>query len=206
MRITVFGASGRAGRAFLYAAARAGHTTTAVVRDPARLAKAPADRVVTGSPFDESEVADALDGADAAVVAYALRGGRRSVPLYSRGTRTIVDAMRRLRVPRLLVVSEAAYGPHTAGPLNRTVSALYRATARPVIRQREDQDAVIAASGLQWTIVRPVILIEGPAHGHRRAPYTPHRSPAPRTTYADLAALLLDALEDPATYRRDLYP
>lgn len=206
MRITVFGASGRAGRAFLYASARAGHTTTAVVRDAARLAGAPAERIVRGGPFEEADVADALDGAEAAVIAYALRGGRRNVPLYSRGTRTIVDAMRRLRVPRLLVVSEAAYGTHTAGPLNRTVSALYRATARPAIRQREDQDAIIAASGLDWSIVRPVILVEGPAHGHRPEPFTPHRSPAPRTTYADLAALLLDALEDPATYRRDLYP
>ncbi|MEU6444031.1 NAD(P)H-binding protein [Streptomyces sp. NPDC047046] len=206
MRITVFGASGRAGRAFLHAAARAGHECTAVVRDPERLAGAPAARVVRGGPFEEGGVSEALAGADAALVAYALRGGRRNVPLYSRGTRTIVDAMRRTRVSRLLVLSEAAYGPHTAGPLNRTVSALYRATARPVIRQREEQDAIIAASGLDWTIVRPVILVEGPAHGHRRAPFTPHHSRAPRTTYADLAHVLLDALDDPATYRRDLYP
>ncbi|MEV0780827.1 NAD(P)H-binding protein [Streptomyces sp. NPDC050428] len=205
MNVTVFGATGRTGQALLASAARAGHRTTAQVREPARLGTAPVDRVVTGSPFDESAVADALTGADAAVIAFGLKGNR-TTPLYSRGTELIVDAMRKLTVRRLIVVSEAGYGSHVRGLSGCTIAALYRATARPLLREREAQDAVILTSGLDWTVVRSRVLHHGPARGNRPRSFTPHRGVAPRTTYADLADLVLDTLDDPATYSRDLYP
>ncbi|MFD5115734.1 NAD(P)-dependent oxidoreductase [Streptomyces sp. NPDC058391] len=206
MNVTVFGATGRTGQAFLTSAARAGHRTTAQVRDPARLGDAPADRVVSGSAFDESAIAEALAGADAAVVAFGLKGNR-STPLYSRGTALIVDAMRKQDVPRLIVVSEAAYGPYAGDAVAaRALSAVYRATARPLIREREAQDAVVAASGLEWTVVRLGVLVRGAARGNRPRSFAPRRGLPPRTTFADLAALITGALDDPATYGQDLYP
>ncbi|WP_330173463.1 NAD(P)H-binding protein [Streptomyces sp. NBC_01498] len=205
MNVTVFGATGRTGRAFLTAAARAGHRITAQVREPARLGHAPVDRVVTGSPFDESAVTDALTGADAAVVAFGLKGNR-TTPLYSRGTELIVDAMGKLGVRRLIVVSEAGYGSHVRGASGRVIAVLYRTTARPLLREREAQDAVVLTSGLDWTVVRSGALHHGPSRGNRPRSFVPRRGLAPRTTYADLADLVLGALDDPSTYGRDLYP
>ncbi|MCG5117605.1 MULTISPECIES: NAD(P)-dependent oxidoreductase [Streptomyces] len=206
MNLTVFGATGRTGCALLTAAAAAGLPTTAHVRDPARLAGAPAGRVVTGSVFERDTVLDALGGATAVVVAFGLRRRERRVPLYAQGTRNVVDAMHLLGVHRLLVVSEAAYGDHVHGAVQRGLAKLYGTVAAPAVRGRREQDAVVTASGLDWTVVRPVALTEGPARGHRPPATAPRRADTYRLTYADLAELILQALPDPATYRRSLYP
>ncbi|MFI1394782.1 NAD(P)-dependent oxidoreductase [Streptomyces sp. NPDC020681] len=205
MNITVFGATGRTGRAFLTLAGAAGHHTVAQVRDPARLGRAPAGRVVPGGAFDEAAVADALTGADAAVIAFGLRGNR-STPLYSRGTALIVDEMRRQGVPRLVVVSEAGYGRHVSGRTGRAFAAVYRATARPLLRERDAQDAIVEGSGLDWTVVRPGVLHAGEPRGVRPRRSAPYLGLAPRTTFTDLAALVLEAIGDPKTHGSDLYP
>ncbi|MEY6567750.1 NAD(P)-dependent oxidoreductase [Streptomyces sp. PGLac3x] len=211
MNLTVFGATGRTGRALLTAAAAAGLPTTAHVRDPARLAGAPAGRIVTGSVFERDTVLDALTGAAAVVVAVGLRRRERRIPLYAQGTRNIVDAMHLLGVHRLLVVSAAAYGDHVHGAVQRGLAKLYGPPpppplAAPAVRGRREQDAVVTASGLDWTVVRPAALTEGPARGHRPPATAPRRADTYRLTYADLAGLILQALPDPATYRRSLYP
>jgi len=112
--ITVFGAAGRTGRALMQAAHRAGHRHHGPARNPDRLATTPADRIVAGSVLDPTSVAEALDGADAAILAVRLGPDRRT-PLFTTGTRIVIDTMRRQRVPWLIVISEAAYRPHTAG-------------------------------------------------------------------------------------------
>ncbi|WPR50390.1 NAD(P)-binding oxidoreductase [Streptomyces sp. S399] len=180
--------------------------TTAHVRDPARLAGAPAGRIVTGSVFERDTVLDALDGADAVVVAFGLRRRERRTPLYAQGTRHVVDAMHLLGVHRLLVVSEAAYGDHVQGAVQRGLAKLYGTVAAPAVRGRREQDAVVTASGLDWTVVRPTVLTEGPPRGYRPPATAPRRADTYRLTYADLAELILQALPDPATYRRSLYP
>ncbi|MET7982008.1 MULTISPECIES: NAD(P)-binding oxidoreductase [unclassified Streptomyces] len=205
MKITVFGATSATGRVFVEAAERAGHRTTAFVRDPARLHGVQPREVIRGDVFDTVAVRQSLDGADAALIALGLRGDRRT-PLYSRGTRTITDAMQAAGARRLLLLSEAAYSPHTSGIPSRLLSALYGAFSAPVIRERRRQDAVLAASDLDWTVIRPGILTDGPAT-HPLAPVLfPHRSLLARTSRRDLVGLLLAALDDPATYRHSLYP
>ncbi|MFE7673791.1 NAD(P)-dependent oxidoreductase [Streptomyces albidoflavus] len=205
MNITVLGATGPTGRVFLDAAASAGHRTTAFVRDPARLRGTHADQVVVGDVFDPAEVRRAVLGADAVLTALGLKGDRRT-PLYSRGTRVLTEAMAGTGVRRLLVLSEAAYTPYVRGLPNRLISGAYAAVNAPAVRERRRQDAVLAATDLEWTVVRPAFLTDGPP-GPPLAPVLhPHRSLLARTTRHDLAALLLGVLEDPATYRRSLYP
>lgn len=174
------------------------------VRDAARLDPARAERVVVGEIFDESVVDEALTGSEAVLIAFGLRGNR-TTPLYSQGTELVVARMRHLKVPRLVVLSEAAYGEHAGGFLNRAVASVYSATQRPVIRERRAQDSAVATSGLDWTIVRPWILTDGPATGSVRAHFSPRTTFLPRTSRTDLSALILDSLEEPATYGKSVY-
>ncbi|MET7401363.1 NAD(P)-binding oxidoreductase [Dactylosporangium sp. NPDC005572] len=204
MKITVFGATGRTGRALLAAAAEAGLPTTAYVRDQARLGDAVADRVVVGSVFDPVSLRASLAGAESAVVAFSLGRDRRT-PLYSRGTEMIIDAMRAEGVRRLLVVSESAYGEHVAGVIPWILAAGYRLVAGPAIRERRVQDVLVRASGLDWTFVRPVRIVAGPPRGVRAGIMTPSRTSS-QTTYEDVAGLILRALPDTATHGRNLYP
>ncbi|MFF8486682.1 NAD(P)-dependent oxidoreductase [Streptomyces antibioticus] len=206
MSLTVFGASGRTGQALLHLAHARGHRTTAHVRDTARLGDAPATRLVTGSVFDTVSVTDAVRDADAVVIALGLHRDR-STALYSRGTATVVGAMNQHGVRRLVVVSEAAYPPHTRGPLAHTAAALYRLANAPAVRERRLQDSIVTNSQTDWTILRPTLLTHRPS---RRPPSPPAPHPRAhafsRLTYRQIAAQILDLLDDPATYHRNLYP
>jgi putative NADH-flavin reductase len=70
MRLTIFGASGRTGRQLLNQALAAGHTATAVARDPTRL---PVHhhrlKVVAADALDPAAIQPAVAGADAVVSA-----------------------------------------------------------------------------------------------------------------------------------------
>lgn len=206
MNITVFGATGRTGRALLDAADHHGHRTTAHARNAARLQGTPAHRVVTGSVLDPATTADAVLGADAVVIAFGLRGNP-DTPLYTEGTRTIIEAMQQRHVSRLVVVSEAAYPPHLNGITAHVIAAVYRAFNAPAIRQRREQDDIVEASRLDWTFLRPTRLVPGDTGLDRpaAASVTPFRTPFRSASYTGMAALVLDTLDSPSTCRRNLY-
>ncbi|MEU6347073.1 NAD(P)H-binding protein [Streptomyces sp. NPDC046977] len=206
MNITVFGATGRTGRALLEAAHHRGHRTTAHARDATRLSGTLTDLVVTGSVLDPATADDAVREADAVVIAFGLRGNP-ATPLYTDGTRTIIEAMHKRNVPRLVVISEAAYPPHLRGATARVIAAAYRAFNARAIRQRREQDAIVEASRLDWTFLRPTRLVPGdtPVVRPARASFTPYLTPVRSASYAGMAALVLDTLNSPPTYRRSLY-
>lgn len=205
MRITVFGATGPTGRAFIARAAAHGHETVAVVRDPARLLGASPTETNIGSVFDRDLVRRAITGSDAVFVALGARGDRRT-RLYSQVTEYIVAAMSEQNVARLVVMSEAAYDRFTTGLLNRVIAAAYTALARPIIEERRRQDAILVSSGLDWTVVRPGVLDDSDSDEPLEPRTTPHRLLPNRTGRVRLADLVLRSLTDPATFRQSLYP
>ena len=80
MKMTVFGATGRVGEHVVRQALAAGHTVTAVVRDPARFdVSHPALEVATVPGLTDPEVLRAaLEGSDAAIGhIFALPGVKR---------------------------------------------------------------------------------------------------------------------------------
>src|SRR5260370_11588537 len=88
MNLVVLGATGGTGRLVVEQALTAGHTVTALVRSPDKLAlRNPNLHVVPGQATDPSTVARALDGADALI---STLGGGGSV--ISDSTRGIVEA------------------------------------------------------------------------------------------------------------------
>ncbi|MFD5013804.1 NAD(P)-dependent oxidoreductase [Streptomyces chartreusis] len=206
MNLTVFGSSGRTGRALLQLAHSSGHTTTAHLRSPARLGAAPATRIVTGSVFDADSVADAVQDADAVVIALGLHRNRTTA-LYSQGTATVIGAMNRHGIRRLVVVSEAAYPPHTRGLLAHAMAALYRLANAPALRERRLQDTLVTTSHTNWTILRPALLTHRPTRRPPQPPaLRPHADTSSRLSYSQLAAQILTVLDDPATFHRNLYP
>jgi NAD(P)H-binding len=82
MRLTIFGASGQTGRHLLEQALAAGHTVTAVARDPTRLpTRHQRLKVVTADALDPAAIQPAVAGADAvssALGPHPRATGRRS--------------------------------------------------------------------------------------------------------------------------------
>src|SRR5262249_11746983 len=157
MRLFVLGATGRTGRALLGQATKRGHRVTAFVRSPEKLAEAGSGAEVRkGDPRNVEELKAAVYGHDVVVSALGLPGLGESTIL-SDAARATVDAMGAAGVPRLLVVS--------AGMLfdNSAIAWILRSTLlRYIASDSARMEQILESSGLDWTIVRPPQLTNGP--------------------------------------------
>jgi len=110
----------------------------------------------------------------------------------SLGTRMIVEVMKQHGVKRLVITSSFGVGESLkkAAWWQRLVfSTLLRAP----YADKEVMEPEVRASGLEWTLLRPVGLTNGPLTGHYRAT---HDAPKKiQISRADVAAAILDAVE-----------
>ncbi|WP_415856084.1 NAD(P)-dependent oxidoreductase [Sinomonas sp. G460-2] len=202
MKITVFGATGGTGLEVVRQAAAAGHDVTAVVRDPARLAPVPGVAVVRADVMDPASIAPALTGARAVVSALGNREIRRPSTVCSAGVASIVAAMKAAGVRRLAVVSASGMVTDDADDL------LTRYVAKPILQRilaynfadLKRMEEIVQASGLDWTIVRPSRLLDGP-RGEYRVQIGANLPRGYSTRRSDLADYILTSLGDGAAVR-----
>lgn len=200
MRIAVFGATGGTGRQVVQQALAAGHQVAALARDPSRIAGAdPNLTVVAGSVLDAAAVQQTLAGADAAVVSL---GNTANNPDYivSQGTQAILDAIGQLGGPRRLVVVSSIGVGDSKDQVSFAFKMLMSTVLRKPMEDKERQEALVKASGLDWIIVRPGGLTDGPATGNYKSGLDPKIS-AGQVSRADVAAFALQQLTDD-TYLR----
>ncbi|MCP2338349.1 NAD(P)-dependent oxidoreductase [Actinomadura rupiterrae] len=203
MKLTIFGASGGTGTALYREALRRGHEVTAVVRDPARLPEDLRDRadVLVADVMDPAAVEPAVQGRDAVMSCLGTRTGRAPTTVCTDSVTSILQGMRASGARRLLVISATAPYPDPGD------DALNRYLAKPLVSKilaapykdllRADR-LVEDATDIDWTIVRPPRLQDGPPRGTYRLGIdrTPPRARTIRR--ADLANAMLDLSEDPA--------
>src|SRR5687768_5862184 len=108
MKIALIGGTGFVGKAVLDELLQRGHAVTALARDPAKYAARDGLAAVHADATDAAQVADAVRGADAVVSAY--NPGWQDPEIYAnflKGSRAILDGVRRSGVKRVLVVGGA---------------------------------------------------------------------------------------------------
>ncbi|WP_225212231.1 NAD(P)-dependent oxidoreductase [Brevundimonas guildfordensis] len=98
MKVTVLGASGRAGSEIVKELARRGHTVTAVARRPERVPAAPGVTAVAGDVNEPETLPPALSGADAVVSA---------IMFVDSNPELLIKAVKDAGVSRYLVVGGA---------------------------------------------------------------------------------------------------
>jgi len=205
MNITVFGASGGIGRELVAQALSAGHDVTAVGRTSAAfdLTHPRLDVVRVPGLTDPGPLVPALIGRDAALSAVGPRGPRQ-VTVASTATRGILAALEQAGVKRFLAVSAAPVGPVPEGDsfLNRRILfPLIGTLLRGIYGDLAVMEREIAASGTEWTVVRPPKLVNGPVTGRHRIAIGANVPRGRNTTRADVAAAMLAILDDSATIR-----
>jgi putative NADH-flavin reductase len=198
MELTVFGATGGTGLHVVQQALDAGHRVTAVVRDPARLRVPAADglSVVTAALDDQQAVERAVTGADAVVDALGA-SGRGPTTVRADAARVIIAAMRATGARRLVTIS--ASGAHTTGdslPIRLLVKPLLGRVLRHAFADMRAMEEIVRASELDWTIVRPPQLTDGPRTGRVRRQVGANVRGSFRIARADLAAAVLAAVPD----------
>jgi putative NADH-flavin reductase len=193
MNIALFGATGGTGRQVLAQALEQGHAISALVRDPAKLGAQPAAvAVVAGDVLDQGQVDACIQGADAVIC--VLGSHKNRDPIEARGTVPILDAMQRLGVRRLIAVTSMGVGD-SADQLAAPFRLFMKVTIGGIMQAKEEQEQLIRASGLDWTIVRPGGLTDGPKTGSYQSG-TDKSIRAGRISRADVADFVLTQLQD----------
>ncbi|WP_353648226.1 NAD(P)H-binding protein [Nakamurella sp. A5-74] len=194
MRIVVFGATGGTGSQVVRQAVAAGHEVTAVIRRSGALAAQQRLQVVVGALDEMDVVENAVRGQDVVISALGTdRKGPTTVCTDAIGV--ILTAMRTQHLGRLLVVS--AYG--AADTHDRSLySRLLWAMKGDSMRDKESMEALVRESEVDWTIVRPPALTNGPSTGAYRTGTDLPIGLRSRISRADLAGFLLRESAAPA--------
>lgn len=204
MNLTVFGSTGGTGQQLIHAALTAGHTVTAAAREPSRIAISHERLRTLGCDVRELGACDdAVAGADAVASALGSAQGRTPTTVYSAGVANILGAMERAGVRRFVGISATPVTPPDQ------VGALERLVVFPLLRRffgegyadMARMEQVLRASTADWTVVRPPQLTDRAATGSYRTAINSHLRGALRISRADLAAAILDLIDDPRTIR-----
>ncbi|HEX4340867.1 MAG TPA: SDR family oxidoreductase [Polyangiaceae bacterium] len=197
-RIFLLGATGRTGLPFLEMAEQRGHRVTAFVRSPAKLPSLPNLTVRVGDPLRVEELRAAIGGHDVVVTTLGHPDLRPST-LLGDAAKSTVAAMQTAGLRRLLVVS-AAMLFDDAGLI---AAILRRSLLRHVARDSMEMERAVMSADLDWTVVRPPRLTEGPlTRSYLVADGTIPKKGAFVTSRADVAHFLLDEVEQSAHLRR----
>jgi putative NADH-flavin reductase len=158
-RIAVIGSTGRTGRLVLDEGLRREYSITAFTRRPEELAKVQGLRaVVAGDGRSREDIHEAVSGQDAIISIVGVTG-RGPTTVMSDVMRAVIDSMRASGVRRLVAVSASAIEGRRPWIVINLVRWLLRKPYADFVRM----ERIVAESGLEWTIVRPPYLSNGPA-------------------------------------------
>ncbi len=205
MSVTVFGASGGTGKALIRMALAKGERVKAFVRDTASVEPHERLLIVQGDATDGAAVARTIAADDLVAVSLGnsqspfkrLFGAARTTTpdICEVGTRNVIEAMASAGARRLVVVSAFGIGD-TRDKASWLVKLFYRLLLREQMADKERQEPLVKASRLDWTIVQPVALTDGPPTGRWLASRTGQTS-SPEISRADVAAFIVEELLKP---------
>jgi putative NADH-flavin reductase len=203
MNLTLFGATGPTGKCLLQQALDQGHAVTAFARNPAVITtRHPQLTVAKGDIGDAASVESAVQGKDAVLSALGVKQLSKNTIL-SDGTRNIISAMQKQAVKRFINVSSLHVGD-SKGQLGFLFTYLMvPLMLRNAFADKEVQERLIMDSNLDWIIVRPAYLTNGP----RRGVYRTWLGKGPggiliRVSRADVADFMLKHLTDDTYLRK----
>jgi uncharacterized protein YbjT (DUF2867 family) len=190
-RIAVVGGHGNVARHLHPLLAAAGHTPVALVRREEYRAELEGEgaevRLLDLEGQDAAAFAEAFEGCHAVV--FAAGGGpdgnierKRTVDL--EGSLKSIEGARRAGISRFVQVS--AIGVDT--PLPPDTDPVWRA----YVEAKRDADAALRSSGLDWTIIRPGRLTDGPPTGLVALGPDVERGQVPRADVAAVLAAVID--------------
>ena len=202
-RLLILGATGGTGQQVVAQALEQGHEVTAFVRDPAKLRTRHERLHVTVGTLDEStgRLEQAMNGRDVVISVLGVGPSLKSGHLIERSVPRLLAAAQSSGIGRLIFTSAIGVGDSFAeAPLFSKL--VIRVLLKDIYPDKLIGENLIRKSDLDWTIVQPAALTNGPlTRRYRAGEHLRHRSFA-TVSRADLAHFLLSQLDDRSYSRK----
>ncbi len=212
MKIIVFGATGRTGSEIVQQALEQGHAVTAFARDPSVLMPpgglSEGLRYFKGDVFDAGAVSEAISGHMAVLSALGARSLKKE-NILARAIPNILAGMKVHQVNRVVALGAAgalyASGKYQTGWHNLVVAFAKMTWLRHPYADQAAQENLLARSGVDFTLVRPLRLNDKSTAEIIRV--LPDGLPGGgwQISRADVADFMLQQLSDPRFHRQGVY-
>ena len=204
MKLLVLGATGGTGRQVVTHALDAGHDVTILVRNRGQAGLAPPRlRIVDGDVRNLAQLAEALRGQEAVISTLGRGKSFKSEKLIAESVPAILAAMQSHDVKRLLFTSAIGVGD-TFRDASLPMKIFARTLLRGIYADKIIGDDLIRKSGLDWTIVQPVGLTDGPLTKRYRVGEHLPLSGLASISRADTAHFIVDRIADQSTFKKTL--
>lgn len=198
MRVVIAGGHGQIALRLERRLADAGHEPVGLIRDPAQVADLQAAGargvVLDLEQASTADVAAVVRGSDAVVFAAGggpNSGAARKETVDKGAAILLADAAREAGVRRYVMVS--SMGTDNVDADSDDIFSIY-------LRAKKAADDYLRDTDLDWTIIKPGGLTDGPGTG--RVSLDPATQPR-KTEREDVAAAIVVALEEPATVGKE---
>lgn len=200
MKIVIFGAAGGTGRVLVEQALEKGYEVTAFDRHPQALTiQHPKLSIVQGDIFNAAQVEAAIVGQDAVICVLGVKPGV-IIPVCSKGTENIIAAMQKVGVKRF--ICQSAYvvatldGHWREAPWILPLILPFFPKIKASFADHVIQEQEIQQSNLDWIIVRPAKLTDGPKTDNYKVGIPLPMGLNAKISRADVAGFLLKQLWD----------
>jgi putative NADH-flavin reductase len=200
--VLIIGASRGIGLETVKAALKAGHWVRALARSARRI---PVDHLkfekIAGDALDMATVKGAMTGVDAVIQSLGVSAGPEIIfeptRLFSKATQVLVNVMEQAQVKRLICVTGFGAGDSRdrGGFLYSIASRLFLGR---IYDDKDVQERIVRRSKLDWVIVRPVILTDGPKTNAYRVLVDPSSWTCGFISRADVADFLVKQIDNGA--------
>jgi putative NADH-flavin reductase len=209
MKIAIFGASGATGLLLTERCLAANFEVTALLRSPQKFPLHERVTVVEGNAFDPIAIRKTIESADVVLSALGARSLSKEDVL-ERAIPLIVAAMQETGVQRIITLGSAGA---EASSLDKQPAwrrwfvqkIVYNTFLKWPVASQRAQLAALAASGLDWTMVMPPMLLNSPGHGTFRIDGEALPRYGSRISRSDVADFMMKQIGDPQWVGKGVY-
>lgn len=206
MKLFILGATGRTGKELIKQATERGYEIVAYVRSPQKLVPQDNLKVIQGNLNETSKMEHALASCDAVLVTLGNPINDSSANLFESLMPNLIKSMQHTNVSRIISLSSLG-----TGDAIKNVSYPYKLGVKTFLKgnqaDHEKGEQHLIHSNLNWTLIYPGPLFNGDKTSHPlvKNAASGYKMPgAPRTNRADVAAVMLDQLNNKSSYKQKL--